>query len=262
MTQADTAIAALRSGHDRLADFVADLDDADLTRPSGASEWTVAQVLSHLGSGAEINYTQWKAQLDGSQPPPDDFAQGVWDRWNAMTPREQADEFLVSDERFVAWFEGIDDATREQATINLGFLPAPLDIATTAAFRLREVALHAWDFFVSFDPQATLAPEAPPLLLHAQPDLTGWIAKADQVGEPAVLRVITTEPDSDFTLRLGESVSIELEAPEQPDGTFTLPAEAWLRLVAGRLGPDHTPETVTASGAADLDVLRRVFPGY
>jgi hypothetical protein len=50
--------------------------------------------------------------------------------------------------------------------------------------------------------------------------------------------------------------------PEQPDGTLTLPAEAWLRLVAGRMAPWYTPVGIGATGAADLDLLRRVFPGY
>lgn len=43
---------------------------------------------------------------------------------------------------------------------------------------------------------------------------------------------------------------------------LTRPAEALLRLVAGRLAPPHTPDEVRLRGAADLDLLRRVFPGY
>jgi hypothetical protein len=39
-----------------------------------------------------------------------------------------------------------------------------------------------------------------------------------------------------------------------------LPAEAFVRLVYGRLDPDHTPDAVTATGV-DLDLLRRTFPG-
>jgi hypothetical protein len=51
---ADSAIAALRSHHEDLAARVRGFDDDDLARESGASEWPVAQVLSHLGGGAEI----------------------------------------------------------------------------------------------------------------------------------------------------------------------------------------------------------------
>ena len=63
MTEAaDRIIDALRGGHDHLAAVVHRLTAADLTRPSGASEWDVSQVLSHLGSGAEIGL----AGVDGS----------------------------------------------------------------------------------------------------------------------------------------------------------------------------------------------------
>lgn len=55
---------------------------------------------------------------------------------------------------------------------------------------------------------------------------------------------------------------MDADVPDRPDGTLTLPAEAWLRLAVGRLGPKYTPEGVSTTGAADLDLLRRVFPGY
>jgi hypothetical protein len=44
--------------------------------------------------------------------------------------------------------------------------------------------------------------------------------------------------------------------PPAPD--LELPAEAFVRLVYGRLDPAHTPPV---SGTADLDELRSVFPG-
>ena len=50
----DQSIAELRATHDRLAAHVASLSPDQLTGPSGADDWTVADVLSHLGSGAEI----------------------------------------------------------------------------------------------------------------------------------------------------------------------------------------------------------------
>jgi hypothetical protein len=39
-----------------------------------------------------------------------------------------------------------------------------------------------------------------------------------------------------------------------------LPAEAFVRLVYGRLDPDHTPPLT--SRQVDLDRLRRAFPGF
>ena len=48
-------VGALAVSNDRLLELVRELDDEALGRQSMASEWTVAQVLSHLGSSAEIS---------------------------------------------------------------------------------------------------------------------------------------------------------------------------------------------------------------
>ena len=95
--------------------------------------------------------------------------------------------------------------------------------------------------------------------------MLAWLGKADRLdGRRAVIRVTTTEPASVFALRLQTPISVDFDVPEQPDGTLALPAEAWLRLVAGRLAPRYTADsvTVTVTGAADLGLLRLVFPGY
>jgi hypothetical protein len=180
-----------------------------------------------------------------------------------MTRREQADGFVRADQTVVELYESLDAATREKLRIDMGFLPAPVDVATAAGMRLREVALHVWDVRASFDPGATVPADASAALLHTAPDMIAWIGKADQLGDrTSVIKVTTTGPASVFALRLQAPVSVDFDVPDQPDGTLTLPAEAWLRLVAGRLAPRYTPAGVVATGAADLDLLRRVFPGY
>jgi uncharacterized protein (TIGR03083 family) len=263
MSSADTVIAALRTGHDSLAGIVAEFSDDDLARPSGAAEWDISQVLSHLGSGAEITRAGLQATLDGEPNPGPGFNQAVWDKWNAMTRRERADGFLQANQALMALYESLDAGTRENLRIDMGFLPAPVDLATAARMRLNEFALHSWDVRVVSDEHATLAADATAALLHGEPSLIGWIGKTDQLdGREAAVKVTTTEPASVFALRLRAPVSVDFDVPEQPDGTLALPAEAWLRLVAGRLAPGHTPGGVTTTGAIDLDLLRRVFPGY
>src|SRR3954447_19668114 len=93
-TLADRTIAALRTNHDELAVLVPALSDAQLRGASGAAEWSVAQVLSHLGSGAEIGLAVLTATLDGDPLPGQEFNEGVWQRWNALHPRAQADGFV------------------------------------------------------------------------------------------------------------------------------------------------------------------------
>ena len=61
----DRAIVALRTHHDRLAEVIAGLTPEQLKAPSAASEWSLAQVLSHLGSGAEIFLPRYTAGIVG-----------------------------------------------------------------------------------------------------------------------------------------------------------------------------------------------------
>ena len=263
MSDADAVIAALRTGHDGAAALVSTLSDDDLARPSAASDWDVSQVVSHLGSGAEIARAGLQAALDGAPNPGGAFNQSVWDRWNAMTRRERADAFVPASEAATELYESLDATTRAELKVDLGFLPAPVDVAIAGRMRLNELTLHAWDVRVVFEPGATLPDDAAAALLHGEPNMLGWVSKpAALAGRTAVLAVTTSRPSSIFTLRLSDPVSTELVALQQPDGTLTLPAEAWLRLVSGRLAPEHTPADVAVTGVADLDLLRAVFPGY
>ena len=51
---ADTPLDALSFSVDRLRDLTNALNDRELTRGAYPSEWSIADVLSHLGSGAVI----------------------------------------------------------------------------------------------------------------------------------------------------------------------------------------------------------------
>ena len=133
---ADRWIDALRHEQDQLADRVRALTPAQRRGPSACTEWTIAQVLSHLGSGAEIMGGTVGAALRGEDPPGSDAAPAVWDRWNAMDPDEQAAGFLEWSERLVATLEALDDDDRANLRIDLGFLPEPADVATVTGLRL------------------------------------------------------------------------------------------------------------------------------
>jgi uncharacterized protein (TIGR03083 family) len=263
MSSPATVIAALRTEHDLLTGRTSSFSDDDLARPSGAADWDISQVLSHLGSGAEITRAGLQAALDGKPNPGREYMESVWDRWNAMTRRQRADGFVEASRAVTELFESLDADARENLRVDVGFLPAPIDVATMGRLRLNELALHSWDVRVGFDDHAVLTPEATDQLLHGAPNMLAWTSKPDQLeGKHAVIRVTTSGPESVFALKLQEPVSVEFDVPDDTDGTLALPAEAWLRLVAGRLAPKHTPGDVVATGAADVDLLRRVFPGY
>ncbi|WP_406069229.1 maleylpyruvate isomerase family mycothiol-dependent enzyme [Micromonospora sp. NBC_01638] len=261
-TPADQIITALRAGHEELAALVRDLKEDDLLQPSGASEWQVSQVLSHLGSGAEISLASLDAARTGAPGLDGDFNRGVWQRWDAMSPAEHAAGFLAANERLVEAYEALDVDTRASLRIDLGFLPEPVDLATAGRFRLSEFALHQWDVEVAFNPFAAVTPEAVSLLLDQVGGMLAWTSRPQELaGREATLLVRLHAPERAYGLRLGEKVEL-VDAPEQPDGELTAPAEAWLRLAVGRLGPANTPEGVRVTGPVPLDDLRRVFAGY
>jgi len=52
-------ISALRASHDRLAGIAGTLDADGLREQSYAKEWSVAQVLSHLGSQRRSSHYGW-----------------------------------------------------------------------------------------------------------------------------------------------------------------------------------------------------------
>lgn len=261
--RADRIIAALRSGHDHLAALAGGLGADDLTRASGAAEWDVSQVLSHLGSGAEIGLAVLEGALEGTGPKDADFNRSVWARWDAMSPGDRTERFVPANEALVARYEGLDARAREELRIDLGFLPTPVDVATAAGLRLSEFTFHTWDVEVAFDPAAVLAAEATGPLLDQTGMLIGFLGKPDALeGRPVHLAVRTTAPERSFGLNLGETVGLGDE-PAEPDAVLSAPAEWWLRLTTGRHAPAYTPAGVTLTGdALTLDDLRRVFPGF
>src|SRR4051794_41870797 len=110
-TLADETIGADHRTFERLARLVGTLTDDQLTQPSGASEWTVAQVLSHLGSGAEITLDTLRAAQAGVDRAPDANAAG-WGRWNAKSPRGQAARHVRGRRGLVHALAGLEPAAR------------------------------------------------------------------------------------------------------------------------------------------------------
>ena len=260
-TLAGRTIAALRSEHDTLAGVVSALSPEQLTGPSGASEWTVADVLSHLGSGAEITLAGLRAALGEAEAPGPDFNQGVWDRWNARAPQDQAAGWVESDAALVTALEAIPQDRHDDLTVSIGFLPEPLSLASFAAMRLSEVSPHVWDVRAGTDPAAALAEPSTALLAEHLDGglgfLLGFIGKPQAAGEPAVIEISKTP----YRIVLDDTVRFTTEAPPVT-ATFAGPLESALRLIYGRLTPEHTPAGVDVAGNVSLDQLRAVFPGF
>ena len=255
MASPDRLVAAYRASHDRLRALVEPLGPDDVRRGSYASEWTIAQVLSHLGSGAQIFCRRLAAALADAAPPTQEETQRIWDEWDAKSPDVQVADALVADRTWLDDLRALDPERLEAVTIQFG--PMKLGAETFLWMRLAEHALHTWDVAVVLDPAATVAPDAVEELVDGLPMMAARVAK------PTVrtsVVVHTTSPERDLVLTLGDGVA-SLTPGSQGDARLTLPAEAFLRLVYGRLDAEHTPPEIEAEGV-DLDDLRRSFPGF
>src|SRR5262245_7142448 len=129
----EAQIAALQSSVERLRAVVGALDDSQLEQQAYPTEWRIADVLSHLGSGAVISVRRLDDGLDGTTMP-DDFAPMVWAQWNAKTPREKADDALTADRVFLDRLLALDDAKKPGFSAVLG--PLTLDFAQFVGLRV------------------------------------------------------------------------------------------------------------------------------
>jgi uncharacterized protein (TIGR03083 family) len=254
VTDATPWVRAVRASHDRLAGLVAGLDGDGLRAQSFDTEWSIADVLSHLGSGAEINLLYVNAGADGGEPPSREAFPGIWDTWNARSPEEQAARSIEANEALVTRIESLTPEQRAAFQVAM-FGPVPMDLAGFLGMRLSEHATHTWDIAVALDPAAGIAPDAVDLLIDTAPRMAGFIGKKAQA--PATIAVTVTGPERAFTLDTG-GVSVLPAGGETTTASVALPAEAFLRLLSGRIGDGAEVE---ASGVT-LDELKSIFPGF
>lgn len=247
----------LHRSSDHLRDLVTPLDDATLEAQAYPTEWSIAQVLSHIGSGAVILQRRLDDGLAG-RAFPDDFAPGVWDAWNAKSARAMADDALISDAALVERLEGLSDGDLAGFRFRLG--PREFDGHGMIGLRLNEHTFHTWDVEVALVPAATLAPGATALVIDNLEFAARFSARP--TGSDRTVTVRTTDPERTFAIRLTPDAVTFTPGGGNGGGDpdLTLPAEAFARLVYGRLDRDHTP---AFEGDADLLAeLRRAYPGF
>jgi len=249
-------IDALRHSHDALRGMVEPLDEAVLRRQSYASDWSIAQVLSHLGSGAEIFGIFLESGLAGTEPPGGDTLPRIWQAWNERSPQAQATDALATDETLVKRLEALDAGQRDRIRMHL--FGTDLDLTGLVRMRLGEHAVHNWDVAVALDPAATVASDAVSLLVDALGPIAARSGKPSD--RPLAVRVTTTDPVREFLIESGDTVRLEPADADSSLPHLRLSAEALVRLVYGRLDPAHSPPV--GASEVDLDELRRMFPGF
>jgi uncharacterized protein (TIGR03083 family) len=258
-TTAPTAamwVTALRRSHERLAELVAPLDDAAVRGRSYDTEWSIADVASHLGSQAEIFGLILEAGLTGGPAPTGADFGPVWDVWNAKQPAEQVADSLTADAAFLDRLERLTESEREGFSVTA--FDAERDLPTVLSMRHTEHAVHTWDIAVALDPTAVIAPDAVELLVDRLGPVAARSGRPSEVASPP-LRVRTAEPARELVVAVAPEVSVSV-AEGSAEADIEMPAESFVRLVYGRLDNDHTPGGI--QGEERIPLLRHVFPGF
>ncbi len=255
MSDATAWIRAYRSSHDRFTELVSSLDHDQLTGPSYADDWSIADVASHLGSQAEIFTLFFDSAIDGTDAPGREVFAPIWDRWNALAPEDQAAESIRANAGLVEKLESMSADQRSRFRLNL--FGQDRDLAGFLFVRMGEHALHSWDIAVALDPTARLAADVTELLIDEAPSMAAHAGRPQE--SPGSLPIRTTDPVRSYVLATWPEVKLEPAEADPSADALTLPAEALLRLLAGRLDEEHLPDSVTDDR---LDALRVVFPGY
>lgn len=253
-------LEALALSQRNLTALTATWTDEDLARPSYATEWSVAQVLSHLGSGAEIFVNLFRAGQNGDPIPGQDVYTAIWAKWDGMSPRQQVSNALRVNDEFLATIGALSDES--SAAWNLELYGAPGDLSDLVYLRLGEHALHTWDVDVGTDDGATVSAAAVELLTGRLTYMAPKVARP--AAEPVDVAVDTQQPSYRFrVVSTLEDPAVGVTAgrrtSEPGDAEVRMPAETWLRLVYGRLR-----DRDLAGIDGPVDVVRRLqslFPG-
>lgn len=256
----DTVLAVLRRSHDALVAALTPLTAQELSGPSYDRDGSLAQVASHLGSGAEVFVLLLDAGLRQEPAPGVEQFQPVWARWDAKPASAQGADALAAD---AAFLDRVDALSPEQRRgWRLALFGSEQDLVGLLRMRLGEHAVHTWDIAVAARPAAVLAEDAVAVIVDSLAALVERTGKP--ASEPLAVEVRTAGPHRHFLLELtGEGARLGARDPAGPaaSAVLRLPAEAFTRLVYGRLDPDHTPADVQTDGV-DLETLRAAFPGF
>jgi uncharacterized protein (TIGR03083 family) len=236
------------------------LSDKELDQPSFADGWSIAQVLSHLGSAAEISTGLLERGIAGDETGPQrETVMPVWQRWDALSGPAQREAWRAADARHLQVLDSLDAQRRD--SVRVPYFAGLLSVPAYAGYRLSEQSVHAWDIEVALDPRAAIpAPEVQ--LLWERLDLVATrFRDADTLTRLGTrqLTVTLTAPARTMLLDLGAELHLYPCEPAEPAGTVSGTAEAVLRLVYGR---NQDEDGVSVTGSVSLQDMRSLFPGF
>jgi uncharacterized protein (TIGR03083 family) len=259
-------IAAIRREYEVLAHWLGALDRARWHGPTACTEWPLQKLVSHLGSGAEIHLLNILQYLEDGEPATREVNQRIWDHFDSLAPEPLYAAFRDRNERYVAYGENLP-ADRHHARVKS--FAGEVPVGTYAQFRLGELTLHSWDARVALDPTARLLPST--VRVHWPQARTTFTRRANAEARGALAgttyHFLLFGPVADeFTLSVGaDALTLDADTAAAPTASLRLPAEAFLRLVTGRLPlatAEAEGEVLIEGDHAAAVRLNALFPGW
>ncbi len=236
--------------------------------PTACRDWSVRDVAAHVTDGAERAVVVARAALSGQPVPQYDTAERR--RRHVALRALSGEELAVRLQRGLeAVFQALDAVpapTLHATVVRLG--GGPHTLAQFADQRLVETALHAWDVRAGSDPTATIAPETAAAMIH----FVLW--RVPRLASPAAAHDVAPRYRCELEGPGGGPVTLEIDQDRvtatracdaDAGATLTLPVEAFIRLVWGRLDLPRDLERgiVRTQDRTDAILpLGALFPGH
>ncbi len=233
-------------------------DAAAWEAPSACAGWTVKDVAAHVTEGASRAIPVVAAALEGAPTPQFSAEERAarTARVRALPGAELAARFPGDVDAVFALLEGASAAALARTVV----VPAGTHtLAEFATQRLVEAALHAWDSRAPREPAAGLRPEVAALVVDYVMDRAARLATGDAVRTLSATYHCALEGPSGgpvtLTVRDGQARATR-GAPAAPDATLTMPVEAFVRLLWGRLALPRAVEAGTVRIGGDVPKAR------
>ncbi len=253
------------------ADLAADWrtrSEADWDRSSACTGWSVRRVAAHITDGAERAALVARAAVAGTPVPEFTMAEHE-ERQVALLPvpgEELGARAYAGQDTVFGLLEGLSDTTLFETVVPMAGGPQTLYQFTSR--RLVELCVHAWDIQVAFDPQATIPDDAAALMVDS------LVQRAPRLGKAAAAEGVFRRMLWDLQGPGGGPVSLsvqdgKIEAARGEGGTpdlcLSMPVEAWVRLLWGRLPIEQALDAGVVRTQDDrtrVTKLRNVFTGH
>ncbi|HZU05500.1 MAG TPA: maleylpyruvate isomerase family mycothiol-dependent enzyme [Chloroflexota bacterium] len=213
-------------------------DAAGWEAASWCTGWSVRDVVAHLTESTERFGLQTRAAVAGEPVP--EFSpverEARRQQCKALPPAVLLDELERRVEAFFTYVEALPAEALARPVVP--FVAGRLAPYQVAQLRLNELALHRWDIRAPREPAATLEPHVAALVVDFVLAGVPRLARAEALASlQAVFHCVATGPGGGSMTLACRAGAAEARrgAPATADAVLTLPTEALVRLVWGRL---------------------------